>query len=463
MDDLNKKYLTNKEKYSYATAAMGQNMAYGIMSSFLLVFYTDIVFPDAIMYVTLIMVIARIWDAFNDPIMGSIVDRTRTKWGKCRPYLMVAPFPIAVFTILIFYAPDLPLSGRFAYALATYIIWGMFYTISDVPFWALPTTMTPNTAERANFISFARVLSGVGTAVPFLVMELLKGETGYTKESYFYAAVLMAVVGAALFSLAYFNTKERIIPPVERLTIIDNLKLLKLNKPLLLILALGVLAFGRYVTNMFLLYASRDIFFNAPEGVSMLLMSAAFGVGMFPGMVVMPLIFKKFNYKQVAILAGTGAFFLQVLFFFTVILSGYNYYIALPFLFFAGFPFGMYNVLTFVVTSESIDYLEWKTGKRAEGLGFSCQTFMNKMGAAVAAALLPVMLFFINYVAPEVRAEDYVIPQLGMLVIFSLVPAVSMLLSTIPMYFYDFIGEKKQKILIELAAMRKEENRLIED
>ncbi len=463
MYDPEKKYLTPKERWSFGIAGLGQNMAYGIMSSFLLAFYTDIVFPDALKVVTIIMIIARVWDAINDPIMGSIVDRTRTKLGKCRPYLMIAPFPIAVFTILIFYAPDLSLGGRLFYALFTYILWGMLYTISDVPFWALPSSMTPNARERADFLAFARILNGVGAALPFLVMELFKEETGYTKESFFYSAVLMAVIGAALFSLAYFNTKERIMPPSEKLSIIDNLKLLKVNKPLLLVLALGVLSFGRYVTNMFLIYATRDIFVNAPENISMIVLSAAFAIGMFPGMVLMPFFFKKFNYKQIAIAAGTGAFILQLIFFVVTILSGYDYYIALPFIFLAGFPFGIYNVITFVLTSESIDYLEWKTGKRAEGLGFSCQTFMNKMGAAVSAAVIPVMLLFINYVAPVMRTEEYEIPRLGMLAIFSLLPGISMLLSTIPMYFYDYLGEKKEKILFELAKTRSEENRIIEE
>ena len=152
-----------------------------------------------------------------------------------------------------------------------------------------------------------------------------------------------------------------------------------------------------------------------------------------------------------------------MLFFVATIVSGYNYYVALPFLFFAGIPFGIYNVLTFAIIGDSVDYMEWKTGKRTEGLGFACQTFMNKMGAAVSTAIIPIMLIIIGYVAPDNRSADYEIPRLGLTVIFAVVPAISMLLSTIPMYFYDFVGDKKTKILIELASLRVEEDRLIED
>ena len=463
MHDLEKKYITPKEKWSFGIAGLGQNMAYGMMSSFLLAFYTDIVFFDALWVVTIIMIVARVWDAINDPIMGSIVDRTRTKWGKCRPYLLAAPFPIAIFTILIFIAPDAALGFRIAYASFTYILWGMLYTMSDVPFWGLPSAMTPNSQERADFISFARILNGVGSALPFVVMELFKGEDGYTKESFLYAAIAMAVVGAALFSLAFFNTKERIVPPIEKITILNNLKSIRHNKPLVLVIALGVLCFGRYILNMFLVYATRDIFSNAPDNVSMVLMSAAIALGMFPGMVIMPKLFKKFNYKQIAIGAGTSSFIFQILFFVSTIISGYNYYVALPFLFFSGIPIGIYNVLTFAIIGDSVDYMEWKTGKRTEGLGFACQTFMNKLGAAISTGLIPLLLILIGYVAPVNRTPDYVIPQLGLLAIFALVPAVSMLLSTIPMYFYDFVGDKKKQALLELAELREQEERILSD
>lgn len=461
MYDLDKKYIPKKEKWSFAIAGLGQNMAYGMMSSFLLAFYTDIVFSDAIWVVSIIMIIARVWDAINDPIMGSIVDRTRTKWGKCRPYLLAAPLPIAIFTILIFIAPEAALGMRIAYALFTYILWGMLYTMSDVPFWGLPSTMTPNDKERADFLSFARILNGIGAAMPFLVMELFKVDGSYTKQSYLYAAISMAVVGAALFSIAFFKTKERIAPQEEPLSIIENLKLIKHNKPLILVLILGVLCFGRYIINMMLVYATRDIFVNAPDG-SMLLMSLSLAVGMFPGMLFMPALFKKFNYKQIAIIGGSCSFVFQIAFFMVGYFSGYNFYYVLPFLFLCGIPFGMYNVLTFAIIGDSIDYLEWKTGKRAEGLGFSCQTFMNKMGAAVSTGLIPVFLIIIGYVAPENRTPDYEIPRLGLLMTFALVPAISMILSTIPMYFYDFVGEKKRLALEELREMRTKENRFEE-
>lgn len=459
---MEKRYLTKREKWSFSLAGLGQNMAYGIMSSFLLTFYTDIMFSDALWVITVIMIIARVWDAVNDLIMGSIVDRTRTRLGKCRPYLLAAPLPIAVFTVLIFIKPELPLAARVAYAMFTYIMWGMLYTIADVPFWALPSTMTPNAAERADFLSFARIVNGIGAALPILVMELFKGDSGYTKQSYLYSAIIMAAAGCSLYLLAFFNCRERIRPPEKKETLIDNIKLIRLNKPLKLVICLGVLCFGRYIVNMFLIYASRDIFIGAPQGFSMILLSLVIGLGTFPGMAVMPALFKKFNYKQIAIGAGTASFVFQLALFIAGVASGYNYYVALPFLFFCGIPFGVYNTLTFAIIGDSVDYMEWKTGKRIEGIGFACQTFINKMGAAISTGLIPLLLILVGYLAPEKRDADYAIPRLGLLIVFSLVPAVSMLLSTIPMYFYDYVGKTKERALEELAATRRREGRIIE-
>lgn len=460
---MEKNYISKRERNIFGLAGLGQNMAYGMMSSFLLTFYTDILFADAIWIISVIMIIARVWDAVNDLIMGSIVDRTRTKWGKCRPYLLAAPVPIAVFTILIFVAPDLPLAGRVAYAMFTYIMWGMLYTIADVPFWALPSTMTANAKERANLLSFARIINGVGAALPILIMELFKTKDGYTRQSYLYSAIAMAVVGCSLYLLAFFYCKERIKPPEEKERLVDNIKLIKQNKPLISVIYLGVLCFGRYIINMFLIYASRDLLIGAPDKISMLLLSFVIAFGSFLGMIAMPSLFKKFNYKQIAIGAGSISLVFQVMLFVAVLASGYNYFMVLPFLFLSGIPFGVYNTLTFAIIGDSVDYMEWKTGKRTEGLGFACQTFINKMGAAISTGLIPLLLLVIGYTAPEYRSATYEIPRLGLLIIFALVPGVSMALSTIPMYSYDFVGSVKERALAELEQIRRAENRIIAD
>lgn len=166
------KYVSTKEWMAYAVGALGQGMVYAIMSSYISDFYLSVLKLTPI-FVLLLMLLARIWDAINDPIMGYIVDRSSFKNGKMRPYLIFTPIPIAILTVLLFYAPNLSGWQLMLYAGITYVAWGMVYTASDVPFWSMPNVMTPNPDERGNIISNARTANGIGSAVPMAIFMLL--------------------------------------------------------------------------------------------------------------------------------------------------------------------------------------------------------------------------------------------------------------------------------------------------
>ena len=208
------KYLSRKEKLSFTVAAFGRSGIYTIMTMFYMVFLVDVVFQgmkNAGVTASTIILAGRIFDAANDPIMGMIVDRTRTKWGKMRPYLLFSPIPIAITTILLFWAPGFASSGaKIAYAAVTYILWGVMFTIQDVPFWGLSAVITPNELERTSFLSTARLGSTFGGILPSLLIPVLRNSTLGLKNGYLVGAVIFALLGAALSSLAFFNTKERV-------------------------------------------------------------------------------------------------------------------------------------------------------------------------------------------------------------------------------------------------------------
>ena len=166
------KYVKGKEYRAYAIGALGQGMIYAIMSSYISDFYLSVL-KLAPMFVLLLMLLARVWDAVNDPIMGYFVDRSHFKNGKMRPYLLFTPIPIAILTVLLFYAPNLSGWQLMVYAAVTYVAWGMIYTASDVPFWSLPNVMTPNPDERGSIISNAKTLNGIGSAIPMAIFMLL--------------------------------------------------------------------------------------------------------------------------------------------------------------------------------------------------------------------------------------------------------------------------------------------------
>ena len=161
----NKRYVPKREFVTYAVGALGQGMVYGIMSSYISDFYMNVLMVPAV-FVLLLMLLARVWDAINDPIMGVFVDHHRYKSGKMRPYLLITPIPIAILTVMLFTAPDISNTAKMVYAAITYTFWGMIYTMSDVPFWSMPNAMTPDPAERGKLISVSRTANGVGSAVP---------------------------------------------------------------------------------------------------------------------------------------------------------------------------------------------------------------------------------------------------------------------------------------------------------
>ena len=203
---MDKNYIPKKELKVFAIGALGQGMVYGIMSSYISDFYLNILKVTPL-FVLFLMLLARVWDAINDPIMGMIMDRAQPKKGKMLPYLIYTPIPIAILTFLLFFAPDITEAQKMVYASVTYVAWGMIYTCSDVPFWSLPNAMTPNAAERGKIISVARTTTGIGSAVPmaiFMVLGFILPGFGLSgleleKAKYTTIAIVASVLGKFLF------------------------------------------------------------------------------------------------------------------------------------------------------------------------------------------------------------------------------------------------------------------------
>ena len=215
-------YIPQKEKLAFSIGALGQGMIYAMMSSYISDYYLNVL-QLAPMFVLLLMLLARVWDAINDPLMGVIVDRRTTKWGKMKPYILFASIPIGVFTILMYLSPNLSKTELAVYSAIVYVLWGMIYTMADVPFWSLPNVMTPNAAERSSTISMGRTFNGVGSAVPevlflaigLILPRILGASDGleYNKKKYLIMAIITVVIGLALYARSYFYVKERVVIP----------------------------------------------------------------------------------------------------------------------------------------------------------------------------------------------------------------------------------------------------------
>ncbi|HIR12240.1 MAG TPA: MFS transporter [Candidatus Fimenecus excrementavium] len=488
------KYTPKKEWLAYCVGALGQGMVYAIMSSYISDFYMNVLKLTPL-FVLLLMLFARIWDAINDPIMGYIMDRAHPKRGKMRPYLLYTPIPIAILTVLLFYAPNLSGVSLMVYASVTYVLWGMIYTSSDVPFWSLPNAMTPNPAERGDIISKGRTANGVGSAVPmaffmvlgFILPKFNLSGTELEKTKYMVIALFCAIVGNILFASVYFKTKERVHipdPPKRKKGEKTALGRIFSCKPLMLTALMGVLSSARYMYQAGAVHVARYSFYIGKDltGLSLAekeaalqsnvsLVSTVFQVasalGMFGAMLLMPLLFRKFNYKQIIIFTSLlGAAASMIVWF-----LGYErFWLCVPFFVISCIPLGAINVCSFAMIGDCLDYMEWKTGARLTGLGSAIQSFVTKFGNAISTSFIIVMYMIVNLNVADINASVTANPlemteavRTGMFSLISIIPAVSLLLCTVPLFFYDLVGEKKDRITKELAEQRAARGVVIEN
>ena len=461
-------------------------MIYGIMSSFISDFYISVLRVGPF-FVLMLMLFARTWDAATDPVMGMIIDRNSPKGGKMKPYIKVAVLPVAITTLLIFCAPDLPIVMKMVYAVVTYVLWGMIYTITDVPFWSLPNIMTPQPEERGKLLSYATAVNGVGVAIPAalfmglgFILPGLINQSGLELERTKYLAVALAasIVGTILY-LRALKVKERIalpLPPKREKGTPGTLQLVLKCKPLVLAVVMGILAAGRYLYQAGAIHVARYAFYIGPplDGLSGLereqalqanlstvavVYSVAVGLGMLVTMLAVSALISRFNYKQIIIFScilGSAASFLMFI-------IGYDHFWAcVPLLLLTGIPLGAINALVYPMIGDALDYMEWKTGVRYTGIGQACMTFTQKLGNAVATSAIVLMYMLVNLdintIGVEYTADVTALSATvrgGMFSLVSLIPAISLLLCMIPIFFYDLTGEKKERITLELAEQRK--------
>ena len=225
--DLNRRFVGIKENVLFGVANGGQCLSFTLLVSYLTYFYVNIFNIDPKIVATMLF-IEGIWDTLNDPLMGSIVDRTRTRIGKLRPYLLGIPIPMAIATILFFAGPFLITNpsptapSKIIYMVITYFTWEFLYTISDVPFWGMAASISPNPADRTRAITSARLISGIISGAPGIMIPILIDLTengvihAELKNIFFITGVTCGVVGMGLFILSGIFVKERVASRTRR-------------------------------------------------------------------------------------------------------------------------------------------------------------------------------------------------------------------------------------------------------
>lgn len=471
-----------KEAIAYSITGFGQNLICNIIGSYLMVFMTDALLFDidskvgavsGVVAVAYLMLFTRIYDALNDPIMGSLVDRTRTKWGKCRPYLKWMAFPIAIMTILCFLPVYDNTAKSFAVISAIYVLWSMVYTVADVPYWGLSTAMTNDTEVRGKMLTVARLACTLGAGIVTVFVPIItsgvtakyKDENGLLitqysaqnaetlKWTYFICAVVLVAIAIPTFFYGFKNTKERYTATENPPSLGHNFSLLFKNRELMLIVLSGILGSARTVyMGAGGLYFAKYALSN--EGIYSIMTILVVPGGLIASVLV-PWLTSKFGKRNTYIISHLiGAITMFVMFF-----VGYKSTAALIVcaigIVILGIPQGINNVMTYAMIGDTVDYLEWKTGERAEGICFAMQTLINKIGMAVAA-FVGVIAYAMAGISPQNPAGSITPEGLDKLwLMIVLTGALSMLLTIVPMLFYR-LSEKKQAEMVKEIESRKQ-------
>lgn len=375
-------------------------MVYALSASYAMYFYQDVLGLSAT-FVGLILMIARIFDAANDPFMGILVAKTNSRWGRFRPWLFSGTILNAVVLYALFAAPDLSQAGLMVYFTIVYILWGVTYTMMDIPYWSMIPAVTKTSAERENLSVVGRTCAGVGSALIAMFTMLLVGALGGDSErtGFRWVALIVAVIFVVSEVLCCIYFKEKSQTKMQTAGVKDMFKALFRNdQALVVVLSIVLINSALYLTSNFVIYFFKYDFGGVNWKGDYTLFSTVGGAAQILGMMVLyPLLRKKLSSTQVftvSLITGIAAYALLLV----ECLLGFS--ASLPLLLIPGVLIfacnGMLSVLTTLFLSNSVDYGQLKTGRREESVIFSMQTFVVKAASGVAVFLAGIGLDIIG-------------------------------------------------------------------
>lgn len=492
----NTRTYTPKERNMYLLGMLGQNMIYNIIGTGLYFYFQSVIFIPAIA-ISIFMAVARVWDAINDPMMGTFVDKTNSKWGKCRPYLLFSPVAILVITILtfcngIYSDANSSATNTFivGWAAVSYILWGMTYTIGDIPLWGVTSRMTEVEKDRASILSLARIAAGLGGGIVLLTIipisqavgTALESTVGSTAKSQQYGfiivAIILTIIGCGLFQLTGVFVRERVTSKEQNFGFIDNFKIMWGNKPFRKQLISGVLRSPIQIllsVAMTLVSYYYGNYFGNYMLYMIILGGGIFG-GQFVAMALVPKLIEKFEKTKLFI----GSTLISAVPFALI----YPIYkmapqdldkpawlaVLLVVFAFAGGGMGALNVLQSVMIADAVDYEEYHNGFRPDGVFFSGQSFITKLSSGISAIIQGIGYSIVGFSGDNVMAcnealrngasfkADFAPYAAMMFFLCSIPPAIGLFLSIIPIKNYGMTDDQHRSMLDALVQRRNKES-----
>ncbi|MBQ9342257.1 MAG: MFS transporter [Lachnospiraceae bacterium] len=457
-----------KGKIGYGMGAVGKDMVYMLSASYILYYFQDVLGVNAVA-MGIILLVARIFDAFNDPIMGVIVAKTKTKWGKFRPWLLIGTLTNAVVLFLMFACPPtLDGAGLTAYAAVTYILWGTTYTIMDIPYWSMIPAITKGGKERENLSTLARSCAGAGSAIISVITmiavnalgKMFGGSTAREIEiaGFKYFSLAVAIIFVVFIIVTCITVKEDSTVNIQTASVKDMFKaLLSNDQAMAVVITIVLINCAIYTTSNLVIYFFKYDFGGTGWYNSYTLFNTFGGaISILAMMILFPIIRKFLNCIKIFFLA----LFMAV--------AGYAVLLALAFinmsnvflLFVPGFLIfsanGMLTVLTTIFLANTVDYGQVKNNRRDESVIFSMQTFVVKLASGVAAFIAAVALSVLNLSNKAVTEADQTFDfssavetgtKVGLRMIMTILPVVLLVVAVC--YFknkYKLTDEKLEEI-----------------
>ena len=474
-----KKYMKPSEIVTFGIGLFGVALLTGWMPDYTMTFFADFAFKgqgfDSAQLATIVSSVfgvAGVVGAVCELVIGMLVDRTRTKLGKVKPWVGFGAIPLAIISMLVFIAPN---TSSFTVAtIWMFVIYALYTAIScavESPSNCFGALCSPNPKERSSAISIASFLRSVGQsggqvviiAVP-AIMKAAMGQQQYKNAEGqgidLIISTAVCALGMMIFVMIFFaNNKERVPYTTEKVSLAESIKLVFTNKNLLMVSLTKLFGFGRGVYGTVSLYIA--VYLLGSKGLKLALM-LPMGIGTAVGTLLVNLVLKKFSTKKTFILFCVYGFSSMAILFFMSKGIGFNSTLIVPFLilnFFCGIQHGNTNVTPNIMIADCIDEMEYKTGKRQEGLAYAGYGLFSKIASAGTKWLAPMLVYtWSGYqfsqstnIAYADQTNDVLMKFLA---IYTIIPAAFVLLQAVPLFFYDMVGEKKDRITAALAERR---------
>lgn len=433
--------------FGYAAGDAANNLAFSMSSMFLLIYYTDVVGISAAAVGTLFLVV-RFWDALADVFAGRLVDKTSTRWGKFRPFLLFGSLPLLLLSVAVFSVPGgLNDSGALVYAYVSYAILGLAYSLVNIPYGSMATAMTQRPEERAKLATFRVFGSQLTILMLALVVAPQINGSDDLQQSLTTTVIVFVFVGFALYLFTFLTAKEQVQRDVPKVSARQTVDTLKQNKPLLM-LCLSSLMFltGMFALQTVAIYYARDVLGNANLYIVIVIVQT---MGTFLAAGFIPLAVRTFGKKQAYLSFGAVAIVAGIA---LALAPASAPGVAFVCFFVLGIGMGGVNTLMWALEADTVEYGEWKTGIRTEGVTYALFSFTRKMGQAIGGAAAAYTIGFGGYVAQAEAQPESAVTAIK--IAAGVVPAVVIAIAVAIMFVYPLTESRFRELVREVSQRR---------